>query len=129
MKFLRANEFSAFDPILAHALATSTGRVFVVLVATEDPATGESWCPDCRVSEPLIRTAIESVPASTLLVVPTGDRPTWKSSDNAYRHHPLLKCTGVPTLYEFAKNGSLKQKLVDSAETPISEEALKKFIQ
>ncbi|ORY46771.1 DUF953-domain-containing protein [Rhizoclosmatium globosum] len=123
-KTQRIDDFGAFDATLASAL-TGSGRVFAVLFASEDPATGESWCPDCRVSDPLIKKAISKVADSTLLLVPTGDRPTWRNPEHPYRKHENLKVTNVPTLYEFGKDGKVIKKLV---EAEITEQSLEAFI-
>ncbi|KAJ3019193.1 UNVERIFIED_CONTAM: hypothetical protein HDU68_010793 [Siphonaria sp. JEL0065] len=126
MKINRVSDLAAFDSTLASVLASAPGRVFVVVFASEDPTSGQSWCPDCVISDPLIRKAILKVPDSTLIEAPAGDRPTWKNPDHPYRKHEELKATNVPTLYEFGKDGKVVKTLIERA---ITEESLALFIQ
>ncbi|KAI9334866.1 hypothetical protein BDR26DRAFT_805172 [Obelidium mucronatum] len=125
MKVQRVSELTDFDATLTSVLSSSSGRVFVVVFASEDPASGQSWCPDCVISDPLIRKAILKVPDSTLIEAPAGDRPTWRNPDHPYRKHEQLKSTNVPTLYEFGKDGKVIKTLVERA---ITEESLSQFI-
>ncbi|KAI8619144.1 hypothetical protein BC830DRAFT_1105507 [Chytriomyces sp. MP71] len=126
MKVRRVASPSDFDSTLSSTLSAAQGRVFVVLFGTEVEATGESWCPDCVVSDPLIRKAILAVPDSTLLEVPVGDRATYRDPANFYRNHAELRVTSVPTLYEFGKEGKVIKKLV---EREITADSLVVFIQ
>ncbi|RKP24717.1 hypothetical protein SYNPS1DRAFT_2118, partial [Syncephalis pseudoplumigaleata] len=63
------------------------------------PATGLSWCPDCVDADPHIRTAIEALPDSLLILCPVGDRAAWKNQpQHPYRCHPAIALTAIPTL-------------------------------
>ncbi|KAI9328388.1 hypothetical protein BDR26DRAFT_900840 [Obelidium mucronatum] len=84
MKVQRVSELTDFDATLTSVLSSSSGRVFVVVFASEDPASGQSC-------DPLIRKAILKVPDSTLIEAPAGDRPTWRNPDHPYRKHEQLK--------------------------------------
>ena len=37
-------------------------RVFILFVASLDPETGRSWCPDCREADPVIRSILDEAP-------------------------------------------------------------------
>jgi len=74
MKVVRVQTPADFDKVVADVLAHAPGPVFVVLFGSEDPETHESWCPDCVIADPLIRTAIRGVPDSTLIECPVGAR-------------------------------------------------------
>ncbi|KAI8920369.1 hypothetical protein DFJ77DRAFT_239603 [Powellomyces hirtus] len=115
-----------FEPALERALAETSGRVFVYLFASEDPKTGKSWCPDCVTSDPLVAAEIQKVPSATLLVVPVGDRPTWRDPSNFYRTHPRIAATAVPTLIEWGTGGPVK-RLVESEVNNV--DGLRKFFQ
>ncbi|KAJ3113950.1 Thioredoxin domain-containing protein 17 [Phlyctochytrium bullatum] len=110
----RIEAFDSFDATLNQAVQDHPGRIFVYLFANEDPATGQSWCPDCRNAEPLIKKHLETVDGGLVLEVAAGDRPTWKDPNNFYRHHAELKATSVPTLYEIGKDGKVLKKLVEN---------------
>uniref|UniRef100_A0A5K3FV48 Thioredoxin domain-containing protein 17 n=1 Tax=Mesocestoides corti TaxID=53468 RepID=A0A5K3FV48_MESCO len=97
-------------------------RCFLYFMASHDE-TGESWCPDCRKAQPFINKALEKLPCDAVFfTVWTGDRPTWKSEDNEFRHAPELLVTRVPTLLEFGK----PRRLVESE--LYNEEAIVKFL-
>ncbi|KAJ3295607.1 Thioredoxin domain-containing protein 17 [Rhizoclosmatium sp. JEL0117] len=123
----RVHNFYQFDLTLATSLADARGRVFVMTFGSEDPETGESWCPDSRAGMPLIRKAIEKVSNATLLECPTGDRAEWKDLNNPYRHHKLLKASRIPTIYEISHDG--KRVLQQLVEKEVTEDNLNKFIE
>ncbi|PAA46687.1 hypothetical protein BOX15_Mlig017778g2, partial [Macrostomum lignano] len=86
----------------------SLSRVFVLFMAGTDPDTGDSWCPDCRNSEPHIEAAVKGLGDDVaFLAVDVGDRPGWKSPDCPFRHLDEAKVTGVPTLFEMKSGREL----------------------
>lgn len=77
----------------------STSHI-VLFVASDDPNTKESWCPDCVKSKPIIEKVIEDFKFNDMLELATvkvGGRDEWNSSDNPYRSHDL-HVSKVPTL-------------------------------
>jgi hypothetical protein len=74
MKLVRVQATADFDEVVATTVAQAPGPVFVVLFGSATPETGESWCEDCVIADPLIRTAIKGVPQSTLIECPVGQR-------------------------------------------------------
>jgi len=74
MKVVRVQTPADFDKVVGDVLANAPGPVFVVLFGSEDAETNESWCPDCVIADPLIRTAIRNVADSTLIECPVGAR-------------------------------------------------------
>ena len=40
---------------------------YVLFVASEDPETGQTWCPDCNAADPVIRGAIPKL-RNTMIV-------------------------------------------------------------
>ncbi|KAJ3333554.1 hypothetical protein HDU76_006861 [Blyttiomyces sp. JEL0837] len=102
-----------FKSSLETILRDAKGRVFLYLRANNDPATGQSWCPDCRNADPLIQKTIGTIAEATLVYVAVGDKPTWKNADNFYRKDELLRAFCVPTLYEISKDGSILKRLDD----------------
>ncbi|KAI9357249.1 hypothetical protein DFJ73DRAFT_657200 [Zopfochytrium polystomum] len=112
-KSVRIEDPKDFDEQLAEILAGAPGRVFAVIFGTEEASTGQSWCPDCVVSDPKIRRSVFSVPEAILIEAPVGPRAVWRDRNHPYRKHALLSATSVPTLYEFNKDGTLKGKLVE----------------
>ncbi|KAI8823478.1 uncharacterized protein EV422DRAFT_565422 [Fimicolochytrium jonesii] len=113
MKTQRIQSSEAFDATVKETVANAPGRVFILLFGTEDEKTGESWCPDCVIADPLVRKHVRQVADSTLLEVPVGARSAWRSPDNFYRSHPQLKLTAVPTLFEWGKDGPIKSLVED----------------
>ena len=74
MKVTRVATAAEFDDAVGAAVQGAAGPVFVVLFGSEQPDTGESWCEDCVIADPLIRQAIRGVPHATLIECPVGDR-------------------------------------------------------
>ena len=50
-------------------------KVLLLFVAGDDDATGESWCPDCRLATPVIYSLIDGK-GYTVIEVDVGDKPT-----------------------------------------------------
>ncbi|TPX58925.1 hypothetical protein SpCBS45565_g07867 [Spizellomyces sp. 'palustris'] len=126
MKAIRVQDPKDFDATVASTVQSAPGRVFVLLFGTEDVGTGESWCPDCVIADPLIRKWIGKVPNSVMLEVPVGERSVWKNNpENPYRKHPLIQLQAIPTLIEWGKSGPIKQLVESEAADPA---ALEKFI-
>ena len=73
---------------------------------------GKSWCPDCVISEPVVRGCLNKVGDSDIVFVycAVGERDYWKDKTNDFRSHSALKLTGVPTLLKW---GNPSQKLVE----------------
>ncbi|KAI3662528.1 hypothetical protein MP638_000638 [Amoeboaphelidium occidentale] len=88
-------------------------QLYVVFFGSEDPETKESWCPDCVVSDPVIRRKIASIEGSVLVECPVGLRSEWKGkTDHPYKVNPLLRITNIPTLLRWV-NGKPTGKLVE----------------
>jgi hypothetical protein len=82
-----------------------------------------SGCPDCVVAEPYIKTALTSLASSgdVLLVECPVLRSEYKGNpEYAYRVHPSLRITEVPTLFRWGKGkpvGKLQGSALENAET------------
>ncbi|KAJ3053498.1 Thioredoxin domain-containing protein 17 [Rhizophlyctis rosea] len=117
MKAIRIPETHEFDAKLAEVLSSAPGPVYVLLFGSEDPATGESWCRDCVIADPLIRKYVNKVPNSTLLECPVGPRSVYKNvPTHPYRVHPQIKLVGVPTILEWTKDGPGKRLVEEGAQ-------------
>ena len=79
MKLVRVPAFTDFDAVVASTVEAAPGPVFVVLIGSATEETGESWCEDCVIADPLIRAAIRGVPNSTLIECPVGQRAEYAS--------------------------------------------------
>mmetsp|Transcript_67645 Transcript_67645/g.214140 ORF Transcript_67645/g.214140 Transcript_67645/m.214140 type:complete len:225 (+) Transcript_67645:86-760(+) len=77
-------------------------RVGVMFTANEDPATGQSWCGDCRRAEPEVRAAFHG---AILVMCLVGDRHTWRDAGHPLRRHEQLQLRGVPVLAEWSAAG------------------------
>lgn len=75
----------------------------VVLFTSDKNEDGTDWCPDCVAAKPHYETIEAEAKKANLpfYIFYCGDRPTWKSPDNKYRKHKLVKLTSVPTLALF----------------------------
>ncbi len=63
---------------------------------------------DCVKADPLIKAAVSRVENSELLLVPVGDRLTYRDSKNPYKTDPKIKLKKVPTLTEWNHEGPVK---------------------
>jgi hypothetical protein len=103
----------------------------VLFRASDDPETGEAWCPDVRRTLPAVRKAVADA-GGTLLEVLVGDRPTWKSQDHPFRTDLRLRVAGVPTLVHWTADGAgerLGTELERSGTTAEAEELVRDFLQ
>lgn len=90
------------------------GAALFLFFGAEDPATGESWCPDCVIADPILRRACTSLrPDLTLYECPVGMRSDWKNQPgHPYRQHPTTRLTRIPTLL-FIEHGLERGRLVE----------------
>ena len=100
-------------------------KVFVLFMASIDPETGRSWCPDCREADPVVRSILDEKPylsdsKSIFVTAYVGQRAEWKDASCPFRGEPFnVSC--VPTLLRYNKNGPqtgdrlLEGDLVDAA--------------
>ncbi|KAI8870382.1 hypothetical protein GQ42DRAFT_162755 [Ramicandelaber brevisporus] len=118
MESLRLDDPSNFDSKVAELLAaSSTGKIFVLFFGREVPETGESWCPDCVLADPVIRLGIDQYAKkngvkATLVEVPVDRRPKDDQpvpETNVYRTRQDIKLGAVPTLLVWTKDGPGKR--------------------
>ena len=99
-----------FYSSLASQLAAAGGEALVLFAAGDDPATGASWCGDCRRVVPLLAEALAAFaadrPAPVLLHVDVGPREAWKDRpEHPLRREPGLELQCVPTLAWYTAAG------------------------
>jgi len=113
MPFTRHAEPAALLTSLDATLAPP-GEVLLLFFGSEDPDSGESWCPDCVTADPVLRAAIKRLrPDAPCLECPVGVRSAWKQvADHSYRLHPRLRVQRIPTLIHFI-NGCEVGRLVE----------------
>ncbi|KAI8331580.1 hypothetical protein BC941DRAFT_360279 [Chlamydoabsidia padenii] len=103
VQFIRVT-IQDFDTKVEKALQDEHNKVFVVFFGTELETTGQSWCPDCVIADPLIRKALVDVTGAVLIEAPVGLRNEWKGNTS----HPFrvkYNVPALPTLYKWSKNG------------------------
>jgi hypothetical protein len=108
---IRVDKPEEFPQTLQKALEGKQ-HVFVYFFGTEIPAIDASWCQDCVVSDPWIRSAAYG---HELLEVPVGDREHWKldlqGADNYYRTN--YKLDMIPTIVKFNAKSEEVARLED----------------
>jgi thiol-disulfide isomerase/thioredoxin len=97
------------------ASVASGETALFVFFGSEDPMTGESWCPDCVTADPILRRACTTLrPDLVLYECPVGARSSWKNQpDHPFRVHPTLRVARIPTLL-FLENGLERGRLVEA---------------
>ena len=104
MAFVRASIASIKQELINHQLDK---KAFVLYFGNED-LKGESWCSDCVIGNPLVRSAIVKYNC-TLVEVPVGEKPYWKNEN-----HPLrAEISAIPTVVHIATK---KQLIEDMSE-------------
>lgn len=99
MPFIRcptpADAIAAWERVAAEA-----GDALFLCFASEDPATGLPWCPDCVTADPVLRAAIAAqAPGLPCYECPVGERAAWKNQPaHPFRTHPGLRLARIPTL-------------------------------
>mmetsp|Transcript_27264 Transcript_27264/g.69415 ORF Transcript_27264/g.69415 Transcript_27264/m.69415 type:complete len:211 (-) Transcript_27264:171-803(-) len=66
---------------------------------------GEPWCPDCSVSDPIVRDLVNRAGGS-LLEVQVGHRDEWASPRHPARVDKAAPVRYVPTLYHWTQEGA-----------------------
>ena len=114
MPFVRIPAPADLDQPLADLIAKQ-GEALLLFFGAEDPATGESWCPDCVTADPVLRRTIAKTrPDLTVYECPVGQRSDWKNRpEHPYRLHPLAKVARIPTLIR-VKAGVEISRLVEA---------------
>jgi hypothetical protein len=93
-------------------LAAESEVLLAMFVASDDPATGESWCIVCRNAYPFIERAKPKI-AHKLIICPVGQRSEWDNTpNNPYRIHPDTMVTSVPSLVRYER-GVEVDRLID----------------
>ena len=78
--------------------------LFLVFFGSEVAETGESWCPDCVMADPVIRGTLARITARPVHLVecPVGDRSAYKGqSAHPYRTDARVRLVRIPTLIRF----------------------------
>ncbi|MEK7416021.1 MAG: thioredoxin domain-containing protein [Planctomycetota bacterium] len=102
MPFVRCS--SPSDAIAAFdRLVREQNDALFLFFGSTDPGTGESWCPDCVVADPVLRrTLAANAPTLTVFECPVGARADWKGKmEHPYRTHPAFRVGRIPTLVRF----------------------------
>ena len=90
----------------------TAAKIILLFMASIDPETGKSWCPDCRDADPVVNDTLDSwsktSPSSILITVYVGERANWKNPSNIFRGEPYF-IKAVPTLMIHGKEGRLEE--------------------
>uniref|UniRef100_T1GY32 Thioredoxin domain-containing protein 17 n=1 Tax=Megaselia scalaris TaxID=36166 RepID=T1GY32_MEGSC len=70
-----------------------------ILFIGEKGDDGKSWCPYCRIAEPVVEDSLEvSSESSHFISASVGDKATWKNVECPFRKDPNIYLIMVPTL-------------------------------
>ncbi|KAJ1973544.1 hypothetical protein H4R35_004063 [Dimargaris xerosporica] len=69
MHRVQAANVKAFAPAF-EANRHIPGPLYALFYGRDDPATGQSWCPDCVTAKPSIEHALNTVATGTLIECP-----------------------------------------------------------
>lgn len=104
MKIINIATFEEFDELYKQYQKSVTSdnqnSLILLFTASDDPQTKEPWCPDCRISKPVIDKTVQDFQFNDVLslaVVQVGTKDEWKDDQNPYRLHEL-RITAIPTL-------------------------------
>ncbi|EPE07536.1 hypothetical protein F503_00258 [Ophiostoma piceae UAMH 11346] len=93
-------------PASAAGLPAKNLPLFLAFIASKDPATGKSWCPDVRAALPPLQAAFAAKTSPEVAFIEVGlpPAPSWRRPDNVYRKK--WNVTNVPTLVRYEQVGS-----------------------
>ena len=106
-------EFNEVDPFMAaFREQADTGNKFIaVMVGSDNPETGKSWCPDCVVAQPHIQRIFEAANGSRVFIKGNVTREEWRgNAGHPFRQAPF-NAGGVPCVGLF--QGSTQLYKVD----------------
>lgn len=93
----------------------TASKIILFFMASIDPATGQSWCPDCRDADPVVNQTLNSWSkdnpegsSSVFITAYVGQRTEWKSPCCVWRGEPYF-LKSVPTLMIDGKEGRLEE--------------------
>ncbi|KAJ2001787.1 hypothetical protein GGI04_002088 [Coemansia thaxteri] len=112
MKCIRVFEPASFDNLVSKALKESDA-VFVLFYGREEASTGESWCSDCVIADPLVRKGLSKVDNCILLEVPVDRSLDQASATNIFRKRDDIQLARIPTLLRWSKEGPFATRLVE----------------
>lgn len=100
--------------LISKSIETSS-RIVILFMASIDPETGKSWCPDCRDADPVVLQAFDSWHTSStkgskalFITCFVGQKVEWKTPDCEFKGPPYdLKC--VPTLIVHGIEGRMEE--------------------
>eukprot|EP00727_Mastigamoeba_balamuthi_P007924 m51a1_g3752 hypothetical protein (134) ;mRNA; r:76882-77283 len=101
MPIVRVSTHAEAEAIIAEHVSKRQSALFLFF-GTEDPQTGDSWCPDCVIAHPGVRAAARKLrPELVLYELPVGARSDWRGESgksNPYRVDERFRIECVPTL-------------------------------
>ncbi|KAB8292885.1 hypothetical protein EYC80_007251 [Monilinia laxa] len=82
-------------------------KLFLAFIASKDPVTKQSWCPDVRAALPVIEAKF-SGDEFEVGFVEVGQRPEWRVPSNVFR--TTWNVHNVPTLVRYERvDGEVKE--------------------
>ena len=115
-----------FEATLQRVLAQYDPEKARVLVWIQSElVNGVPWCSDTRAALPLLESALYRASGDQPIVLVTADvvRGDYYEKGYPYRINPLLKLSGVPTLYRWGREGPVK-RVQERQITPASLDSL-----
>jgi hypothetical protein len=114
MPFIRCATAEEATAAIATVQAKASDALFLFF-GSEDPGTGQSWCPDCVTADPVLRRACRELrPDLTVYECPVGLRGDWKGRpEHPLRIHPFFRLQRIPTLVQ-VERGCERGRLVEA---------------
>ena len=99
--------------------AAKTSTLFVLLVASADPQTGVSWCPDCVAVRDSLAAKLGALRADAAVIEAPVARSDWAgNTTHTYRQQPF-NASGVPCLLRLGPGG-VEAKLTEGELTDMA---------
>ena len=118
---------SQFDSIVSQYENNDQYKaVLVYVTGSLDSTSGKSWCPDCVVSEPIIKYMFEQIeedlendgvgvpetPQIAFIKCPVVREP-YKKPDFVYRTHSKLQIRSIPTLILWSADTNYRMRIIE----------------
>ncbi|KAA0198744.1 hypothetical protein FBUS_03510 [Fasciolopsis buskii] len=91
-------------------------NIFIEFIGTLR-SDGQSWCPDCRRADPIVKCALRELPEDAVFIfTEVGGRVMWRNPSNPFRTNKAFRLRFIPTIVRFGSDERLVGSDVESVD-------------
>ncbi|VDO08555.1 unnamed protein product [Rodentolepis nana] len=88
------------------------GKIILLLEASTDIETGDSWDESCCKVESMLEPLLEESPESTIfMMVEVGNKDAWEEDSNIFKKHKVFQLKAIPTLVVLTSPESVVKRI------------------